>query len=249
MSSLTIPTVSAATVPRLLEVLGDQQARSADIVEVVGDDEGLSRRLLAMTNSPYLGLTRRVTDLAQAVSLLGRKTVEMVAVAGAAEIFQPRGGMPDIRQHSIETAVAAQALAAHVGVDRDLAFTAGLLHDLGEIQLWYQDPVAYRKLHRTFDRNSDQIGVELEVMGVDHATAGAERLATWGVHTEVVRAVAGHHAADADGLALLVGAADDVVQRMPHDRSRLPRLGLEPEDRPPLLAAILRGTREMNSYF
>jgi len=74
------------------------------------------------------------------------------------------------------------------------AFTAGLLHDIGEVVLAINLPdqfVAAQKLveNEKISRSES----ERRVFGTTHAEVGAYLLCLWGLPTQVVEAVAYHH--------------------------------------------------------
>ena len=165
-------------------------------------------------------------SLDQCVALLGRRTVGAVLTAAAVTSrFRtarcPGFDLPAFWRTAVASGIAAQTLALELGVDSGLAFTAGLLHDLGRLVLVARLPaamgqaLAWARLHDQPLQMAEQ-----EVLGIDHAEAGALVARHWQLPPALVAAIGGHHgtapAANPDHQALcdLVQAADAIVHAL-----------------------------------
>lgn len=73
------------TIRKLEEVYNNPSSTAHDIVKAIQSDPLLIARILKLANSPLYGLSRTVTDVAHAVSLLGRDMIHTFAVSSAAE--------------------------------------------------------------------------------------------------------------------------------------------------------------------
>ena len=207
------PPVSTTTLPVLMEAIADRAATAASVASVVGHDPGLAARVLALANSSQFGLCRRVTDLAQAVTVVGTGVVQTLAIANTAALVDTSGFVADAHDHAVRVAIAARLLAPAAGVHPDDAFAAGLLHDIGELLLLQDSPSEYARLHATFETHADQLRTEKQVFGTDHALAGAEHLLDWRVPDVIADAVADHHDpfhASAP-TTIVVAAADELI--------------------------------------
>ncbi|MFP4451764.1 MAG: HDOD domain-containing protein, partial [Desulfobacterales bacterium] len=104
----------------------------------------------------------------------------------------------ELLRHSIWTAVAAQELAGLLEIkDMDTVFTVGLLHDLGLLLL---DPFIERHHEHFADvMKNERIPfdkAERQILGMDHAEAGARVLAGWQLGPEITDSVMWHHDPD-----------------------------------------------------
>jgi putative nucleotidyltransferase with HDIG domain len=107
------------------------------------------------------------------------------------------------------------------GEQRDDAFTAALLHDVGLLAL-AADEGEYLAgvLARARASGRPLVEIELEERGVTHAELGAHLLARWGLPDSIVEAVAYHHRPEAlhqprldavAAVAIACGLVDDRV--------------------------------------
>lgn len=75
-----------------------------------------------------------------------------------------------------------------------LAFTGGVLHDIGQDALALAAPEAYSEVvRRTKAGEATLLEAEQAVLGTDHARAGAFLLGLWGLPQPLVDLVAYHH--------------------------------------------------------
>jgi putative nucleotidyltransferase with HDIG domain len=160
--------------------------------------------VLRLANSVYFGAVQEVNSLHAALVRLGTgKIFELVLslnVSGRLVPALPGYGLEaqELLRHSIWTAVAARELAMLLEVkDVDTVFTAGLLHDLGLILL---DPFIAEN-QDSFATIMDEQSMafdkaEKEVLGMDHAEAGAMILNNWNLGSNISSAVCWHHAPD-----------------------------------------------------
>ena len=233
-------------------------------------DQGLAAKTLRLANSSFYGLPSAVESVQQAVVILGMSNVRTLVTACAlAGSFPPPAvagfDFPGFWRHSIGTAVCARILAPRLKVSPDSGFTAGLLHDLGELALCsrypdkYAEVLAYRKSHDCGLREAEQA-----VLGLDHAQVGARLAAHWKFPPPVCAAVGEHHGSADDagyhaasgGLAGLLAAASllahaldltgDADAQVPVLSDELwQRLGLDDGSSDELFAAIERNYEEL----
>ncbi len=179
-----------------------QELRSEDpslqrVSDIVARDPAMTAKILQMVNSAFFGLRRHVTDVHQAVTLLGTDTIASLALS--VHVFATAnvpaglvGHTEALRARSLSVASTAKALMADADVDpavSDEAFLAGLLHDCGKLVLITNFSDVYGPMA---DSGAD-CTVEAARFGVDHAAIGAHLLGLWGLPDTIVEAVAYHH--------------------------------------------------------
>ncbi len=186
---------------KLMKYLNDPEADFGRITEMIKYDPGLTANILKFANSVYFGAVQKVNSLQAALVRLGFKTIrDLVFSLSVSSRLVP--GLPgygleakELLKHSIWTAVAAEELARILDLKRvDMIFTTGLMHDLGMLLM---DPFVLRENERFKQflgkENACLDHAEREILGMDHARAGAAILANWQTGPEIVAGVRWHH--------------------------------------------------------
>lgn len=185
---------------RVLELGAGEQVVPRDLIAVIETDAAMTAKVLRLSNSAYYGFRREIASLAEAGNLLGVSAlVNLVLTSCAARYF--RGHVhADARtlqatwERSISNALAASLLArVSGGVDKNRAYTAGLLQNIGEVVL---DRFLVREallVHGAIESGASRIEAERTVLGLDHAEVGARLCERWGFPEVLVDAVRFHH--------------------------------------------------------
>ena len=215
-------------VSELLASFAQEDVDVDQLARQISHDQAITARVLRVANSSFYGLQSKVGTIQEAVVVLGFRAVRsMVLAVGMNSTFrtdQCRGFDAEIYQrHCVGTSLAAWGLAEMAGCNRDLAFTAGLLHDIGQLALASNFPVEYAKALE-YQRQHDCFIVvaERDVLGVDHTQVGGMLAETWHFPVALHQAVSEHHepaAAKADSIANLIHVADVTAHAL--DFSRL----------------------------
>jgi putative nucleotidyltransferase with HDIG domain len=182
---------------RLLTVLSSPDVEVAEVAELIKSDATLSARMLRCINSAVFGLGRQVSDMRQAVALLGfertRQITAMCATATFARGTRTNVELQSCWQHSMATAILATEIATSCEAVAKVAFTAGILHDIGRLGLIVAYPTRYaHAIREATGRCVDFLDFEREQFGLDHAEAGRLLAESWEL-PEQFRIVAGRH--------------------------------------------------------
>jgi putative nucleotidyltransferase with HDIG domain len=202
----------------------------------VSYDQALTAKTLRLANSSSYGVQVEVTTIQQAITFLGFQTTRNLITAAAITGCFPSGRCPGFNdkgfwRHSIATAVCARALARRLRFNQDIAFTAGLLHDIGRLVLMTADPQAYGEVIAWRAReDAEWQDAEQAMLGVDHVEAGVTLAQHWNFSDTMRQAIAFHHAPDTPGagfLAAIVHVANAIVHALDiasEDDERVPRI-------------------------
>jgi HD-like signal output (HDOD) protein len=135
------------TVPSLPEVVtevcrlvNDPNANAGSVNAIMVKDAAMAAKILRMVNSVYYGLKEPVRDLEAATRILGFKTIRSIALSiSVINAFQQRNAnfnMKAFWTHASVSACLCRLIAAKAKVcDPELAFTIGLLKDIGKLIL------------------------------------------------------------------------------------------------------------------
>jgi len=178
--------------PRLKRLLLDGNSALERIVGLIRLDPGLAARVLRVSNSTYFYTGARCATVEEAVARVGYDEIyALVAHAVAAQVLNRPVAVYRIEgdemwARSVCCAIAAEALAARVGVDPNAAYTLGLLHGIGMIVL---DEWALLSGHDVklaiYPFPAEATRSERTQLGFTHADVGACLLKTWEFPEEI----------------------------------------------------------------
>ena len=195
-----LPTFSAAAI-EVMKLADSSTSRAQDIANIVSQDQALSVRVLRLANSAFYGMSRKVSSLPEAVVVLGMRSVKNLAMVAATYPWMSKPlkgydlGPMQMWHHAYGTALASQTLAQKSRKCEDqLAFTAGLLHDVGKValSLWIGEKL------KAIVYYAEREGIafdeaERRILGYDHTQVGEHLARNWNLPDEVVLGVRYHH--------------------------------------------------------
>lgn len=216
----TVPTAVA----QIFGLINNPKTTMSDFERVVRPDVGLTANLLRCANSAYYRGSREITSVKDAISRMGmRRVFEVAAGASFAKavpsVLTGYGtSAVNYWEHSVAVAVLADRLGREAGFTYpDLAFTAGLLHDLGKIVVatWLDTNTSLR----VPEGGLVNLELEHELIGANHAEFGEALCQKWNLPKDIGGAARWHHTpGDAPSatlryLATVVLVADEAAHR------------------------------------
>lgn len=244
---------------KIIRMVGNDNISFSDIAHEVVRDQVLSARLIQLCNSVSVHSRMKVDSIEKALLRIGEKSLLLLALAFSMENFIShasqgyslcKGGM---FKHSVWTAALSSKLAELTGcVPHDVAYTAGLLHDIGKVVLdqYMQSPLFYRKMQ---NGTGDLIFAEQDLFGITHTEAGHRLGLVWDLPEFIAGTIRHHHdpleAGPGNELIHLVYLADLLssrfllgyeIERMntAHFISSMESIGLESRRLPEVLGTI-----------
>lgn len=193
---------------QLLSVDFVARASTGELSELVMAEPLVAAKLLGRVNAPLYGLRRPVTDISQAVALLGMTTVRSICVQYMlAQSFQPADPS---RQRVLEMLWRSSAIASELSVRLGKALN---LPDQGELPtravLGFVGPVATASLLPTTSLNAwlslprpDRALHEQSLLGLCSGEIGGLLMASWKLPQTLINEVCG-------ASRLLASPADD----------------------------------------
>ncbi len=207
------------SVSRVMEVTNDPDSSAQDLMEVILPDQSLSLTVLKIANSVLFGRPKKVDSLKLAITVLGFNEVQSIALSKA--VFNsfnelPRQYKPIIDkfwQHSFICGMAARRIAGDLDYQQDIAFMAGLIHDIGKLvmlQTFSDDYLPSTWMARL--SVGDVLDDEKSAFSFTHDEIGGQLLSKWYFPDTLMAAVSFHHHPDAainqQAFAYIVQIAD-----------------------------------------
>ncbi|HEY3860726.1 MAG TPA: HDOD domain-containing protein [Verrucomicrobiae bacterium] len=192
------------TARKMLTMLNRADTHRDELIRMLRCDNVLTAKLLRVCNSAHTGLKNPVASIDQAVLLLGDNTIFRMVCAigfGGSMGFTLPGYSAEANGlwgHSLSTGMGAEYLTeveAYGEFQPSMAFTAGLLHDIGKLVLNQAlSPKCRTEIRALMSMdNLSRVDAERLVLGASHAEIGACLLQKWALPEVIIEAVANHH--------------------------------------------------------
>jgi putative nucleotidyltransferase with HDIG domain len=186
---------------RVMQVAQDPKSSASDLAIVISADPGLSARILKIINSAAYRRTREITSVQDALVMLGFVQARNVAISGAiAGAYAPDAANVLFRiesfwRHSLAVAFKASDLAGKSRrLDVPSAFTAGILHNMGRLAMFYFDAAGLdQAVAEAMRRDVPLEVVEQEMLGFDHCEIGGSLAEKWHLPADIADAIRNHH--------------------------------------------------------
>jgi putative nucleotidyltransferase with HDIG domain len=255
--------------PKLMEQLSAQDTTADQIEALIKLDSGLASETLRLANSAYFSGSMPCDSFTDAIVRLGFREMYRLATTKIASrwLHNPAPGYGwepgDLYRHSLTVAVGADLLAKKLGrVTPEIAYTAGLLHDVGKLALAFVCADSFEEIRRfQAEKQCPWREAESALLGYDHTAVAGALLRTWSFppnlievvsfyprprlaateHQELVTCV---HAAKHLALCLGTGVGEDGFTTE-LDAAILAEQGITPELLESLLPAVLEGARKL----
>lgn len=182
---------------QLQSELGRDDPDPRVIARLVSGDVGLSAAVLKTVNSPFFGLSTRITSIEQAVGMLGMRTAaQLVTALVLRTAISGQGGS---MERFWDSAEKVAAISRHIASTlprgpRDDAYCFGLFHDVG-IPILMQKFPDYRQTLVLADNTTDRsfTAVEDDRHATDHATLGYMVAKGWFLPEAICEGILYHH--------------------------------------------------------
>ncbi len=199
-----IPQLSLS-VKKIIEMVGDKEVDSKELVEVASADPVLASKILMMVNSSYYGLNRKIDNLRLAIVLLGFNEVRNIAIQSG--FLKAVGDLQSKRfydlkklwTHSYLVSVCAEGFAGEEDPKKAGTFmTMGILHDIGKFALQVIGDMMDKKgitqtSAKEFSSDMTTLANEQKVFGVTHTVIGSLLGERWNLSERVCTVIEYHH--------------------------------------------------------
>ena len=183
---------------RVLQLAGNENMQLHKLSELISSDPAHAGEVLAIVNSLVYAPRFPISSILQAIAVMGANHLQglclTVGIRGYIGKTLAHPCMRALWRHNLACAAISEQLALAGFMDRDTAFTCGVMHDIGRLALAVVRPKEYIDLFGTYNGTSGSIlERERELFGKDHCEIGKKLVADWRLPEDLEPIVAEHH--------------------------------------------------------
>jgi len=190
------------TVSDLLSEMNKEDPSPKRVAGLVSHDPALTTRVLRLSNSAFFRVSRQIGSAEEAVALLGMthvRSLVMAAALGSSFKNVPGVDMVQFWRYSLRVADISRSLASLLRQNEGNAFTAGLVHAIGDLIMHIAMPDVMAPIDMgTPPLDLRRAEVERGALGYTYAEVGAGMAEKWQFPTAIVSALK-HQTAPFDG--------------------------------------------------
>ncbi|MDP3835963.1 MAG: HDOD domain-containing protein [Hydrogenophaga sp.] len=181
------------TVSDLLAEMNKDDPSPKKVADLVAHDPALTTRVLRLSNSAFFRVSRQIGNAEEAVALLGMthvRSLVMAAALGSSFKNVPGVEMVQFWRYSLRVADISRSLAGVLRQNEGNAFTAGLVHAIGDLIMH----IAMPDLIGPIDMGTPPLDlrraeVERSALGYTYAEVGAGMAEKWQFPQTIVSAL------------------------------------------------------------
>jgi putative nucleotidyltransferase with HDIG domain len=186
---------------KILRLADEEEYDIKALTAEIRKDQVISAKTLKLCNSVMFAGTNKIESLDHALIYIGLQILVKLVISTSVDNYFSHAGSGyslckgGLFHHAIGTAIISEKLADLTGcVKPGLAYTAGLLHDIGKVVLdqyvTSAYPLFYRKLN---DEGSSFSDMEKAILGVDHTEIGSDLARRWSFPESLIDVIRYHH--------------------------------------------------------
>lgn len=196
-----LPQMSNVVV-RVLNLVNKKEVTIQEVASEISKDPSITASIIKLSNSAYYRASKPVRTVPEALMTLGLETVREIVMLSASKTVMRKDLKgyhlegDEMWMHSLVVAELSGQIVTQkkLPIQRDLAFTSGLLHDIGKVILTQFFPIKMLDIRNEL-KNMETTFTEIEkkYFGYDHQEVGMKILTAWNFPDELKEVVAYHH--------------------------------------------------------
>ena len=210
------------TVIKAREIMDNPKSDFKELADLFETDQAIATKILKLANSPYYGMSGKVSSIQHASVVLGQKVLgELITMGGTSSLLsgELEGYGLDagaLWKHSLCVAFGSRIIANRIepALSND-AFTSGLIHDSGKLIL---DKYIRERWELFEEYMSDGpktfLDAERVILELDHSEVASAVCKTWNIPAPLTVAIRYHHYpsnSHGDKLTYIVHVADAIA--------------------------------------
>jgi putative nucleotidyltransferase with HDIG domain len=188
---------------QIVKVVDDPNTSAYEVAAIIAEDPAMSAKVLKITNSAFYGISGTVNSIKQAVVIIGLNGIKSLVVSTSViDMFKGdlvgREFQEKFWRHSLVTAFGCRMLMRILRPgdfgQGELAFSTGLLHDIGKMVMYLQSAEDAQEAMKAGEEGAQaEIAAERQLFGCDHGEVGRQITQKWSLPAEISNAIAYHH--------------------------------------------------------
>lgn len=175
------------SIPKIVqELINSFENPNADIYKIsakIAQEPVITAKLLRVANSAHYGLPKQVSSVQDACIIMGFPAVRTLVMASALVDSMQMPAALNKKQfwlNAFEVAGCAKWLSKmKKGSDANTAFTAGLIHTIGQLLMYSSEPALAEQVKQAIENGTSLLEAELNIFGYTHNDVGAELAKRW----------------------------------------------------------------------
>jgi len=183
---------------RVLQLAHDERVQLHQLSDLISSDPAFASEVLTIANSALYAPRFPANSILQAIAVLGSNNLQGLCLTVGTRAYLGKSmSQPSMRaiwRHDLACALIAEQLASAGFVDKEFAYTSGVIHDIGRLALAAVRPKEYGLLLGSHSGSPSSIlKAEREIFGWDHCETGRQLIADWKLPLEFESIVSEHH--------------------------------------------------------
>ena len=183
---------------QVLQLAHNENVQLHQLSDLISSDPAFASEVLTIANSLLYAPRFPTSSVMQAIAVLGANNLNGLCLTVGVRGYMGKAlNLPAMRaiwRHNLACALIADQLASVGFLDRDVAFTCGVIHDIGRLALAVLRPKEYSlPLGAHSGTPGSILKAERELFGWDHCEAGRQLIADWMLPSQFEAIVADHH--------------------------------------------------------
>jgi len=196
-----LPSISSVVL-KVMEMVQNPEVDITALAAEISKDPSITASIIKLSNSAYYRKSQPIKTVQESLMTLGTKVVkEIILLTAAKGILNKNipGYQIDAEAMWLHSIVVAELSSRIVRdkklkIEPDLAFTGGLLHDIGKVILSQFFPQAMMQIKNELkDQKETFDSIEKKHFGYDHQEVGARLLKAWNFPIELIATALFHH--------------------------------------------------------
>jgi HD-like signal output (HDOD) protein len=183
---------------RVLQLANSENVQLHQLSDLISSDPAFASEVLAIANSLLYAPRFPSNSILQAIAVLGVSNLQGLCLTVGMRTYLGKSlSMPAMRsiwRHDLACGLIAEQLASAGFMDKDTAYTCGVLHDMGRLALAAVRPKEYALLLGAHSGTPVSIlKAEQDLFGWDHCAVGRQIVSDWKLPGDFDAVVFEHH--------------------------------------------------------